>query len=159
MRLSTHYRRAAALFTTMSALAVAGCGDDGIDPEPEPEIETIQVIVTNTSGNQTVNVPATGTQPTPIPLRANQDNAVSFRFLGANGNDEPLIAARRGDYELQMENLAAGWTFTPTGGTGATFTSTIRPNAAGTFNPRLILFNDDHGHEEVERLITITVTQ
>lgn len=149
-------RRGLFALTAISSLAVSACGDDGTDPEPEPEVATIRVTV----GTTTIDVPADpNATHTPIPLRVNQANQISFRFLGADGQDEPLIVAERADLELRLENLDPGWTFAATGGTGATFTATVTPNATGTFIPRLELFNNEHGHEEVARILNVTVTQ
>ena len=149
-------RRGLVVCTAVSALVVTGCGDDSTPPEPEPEVATIRVTV----GTTTIDVPyPTGAQPAAIPLRVNVANAVSFRFLGADGQDEPIIVEERADLELTMDNLAAGWTFTATGGSAATFTANIRPTATGTFTPRLHLFNSEHGHDEVTKILNVTVTQ
>jgi hypothetical protein len=138
----------------LTALAVA-CDDEGTPPEPEPEVATIRVTV----GTSTIDVPVPGGTHTPIPLVVNQANQVSFRFLGANGQDEPIVVAERADLVLQLENLATGWTFAATGGTGATFTATVTPTTTGSFLPRLELENTEHGHNEVVRILNVTVTQ
>ena len=153
--MSERSNRMGAFCGALMILAAAGCGDDGTEPEPEPEVATIRVTV----GATTIDVPNPSGTHTPIPLVVNQVNQVSFRFLGADGQDEPIIVAERANLELRMDNLAAGWTFTATGGSGATFTANIRPTATGSFVPRLLLFNSEHGHNEVERIITVNVTQ
>jgi hypothetical protein len=147
--------RVLALCASLTILAAAACGDDATDPEPEPEVATIRVTV----GTSTVDVPYPSGSHTAIPLRVNQVNQVSFRFLGANGQDEPIIVAERANLELRMTNLAAGWTVAATGGSGATFTANVTPTTTGNFIPLLQLFNDEHGHNEVERTISVTVTQ
>jgi hypothetical protein len=151
--------RMRAFCAALMILAAAGCGDDGTDPEPEPEIATIRVTV-GTSTPVNVNTTAepwvySGT----ISLRVNQANQVTFQFLGADGQDEPIIAAERADIELRMTNLAAGWTFSATGGSGATFTANITPTQTGTFIPVLQLFHTEHGHNEVDHTLNVTVTQ
>ena len=139
----------------MSALALAACGDDGTEPEPEPEIATIRVTV----GTTTIDVPHPSGTYTPIPLRVNQVNQVSFRFLGADGQDEPIVVAERADLVLDLRNLAPGWTFAATGGSGATFTANVTPTTTGSFIPQLILENTEHGHNEIQRTIDVNVTQ
>jgi hypothetical protein len=151
-------RRPLLLCTALTAFAASACGDDSTPPEPEPEIATIRVTV-GTSTPVDINTTAnpwvySGT----ITLVANQANAVSFRFLGADGQDEPIIAAERANIELRLENLAAGWGFTATGGSGATFTATITPTGTGSFIPLLRLVNAEHGHDEVNHVINVTVT-
>lgn len=148
-------RRGVVVFGTLSVLAVAGCGDDSTPPEPEPEVATIRVTV----GTTTIDVPYPSGTYTAIPLRVNQANAVSFQFLGADGQAEPIIVDERANLELTMDNMAAGWTFTATGGSGATFTANITPTATGAFTPRLHLFNGEHGHDEVTKILNVTVTQ
>jgi hypothetical protein len=148
-------RRGLVLFATLSGLAIVACGDDSTPPEPEPEVATIRVTV----GTFTTDVPYPTGSHTPIPLVVNQQNAITFQFLGANGQPEPIIVAERANLELRMSNMATGWTFTPTGGTGATFTANMRPTATGSFIPLLQLFNSEHGHNEVDRTISVTVTQ
>jgi hypothetical protein len=148
--------RVLSLCGALVVLAAAACGDESTPPEPEPDVRTIRVTV----GTSTVDVPyPSGTQPAVIPLRVSQVNQVSFRFLGADGQDEPLIVAERANLELDMDNLEAGWTFAATGGSGATFTANITPSNIGSFVPRLILFNTEHGHNEVQRIIMVNVTQ
>lgn len=150
--------RTVALCAALMILATAGCGSESTPPEPEPEVATIRVTVGTTTP---IDIPyPTGTQPAAVQLRVNQANAVSFRFLGANGQDEPIIVAERANLQLDMDNMPAGWTFTATGGAGATFTANITPTATGTsFVPRLRLHNSEHGHDEVTKVINVTVTQ
>jgi hypothetical protein len=139
----------------LASVAATACDDEGTPPEPEPEVATIRVTV----GTSTIDIPyPTGTH-TAIPLRVNQANQVSFRFLGADGQDEPIIVDERANLQLRMSNLQAGWTFAATGGSGATFTANITPTATGTFIPQLELFNAEHGHNEVQRTINVSVTQ
>src|SRR5918992_1006528 len=91
-------RRGLVLVATLSALTAVACGDDSTPPEPEPEVTTIRVTV----GPFTTDVPyPTGTH-TPIPLVVNQQHAISFQFLGANGQPEPIIVAERANLELRM---------------------------------------------------------
>jgi hypothetical protein len=139
----------------LTALAAAACDDEGTPPEPEPEVATIRVTV----GTSTIDVPVPGGTHTAIPLVVNQANQVSFRFLGADGQDEPIVVAERADLVLRLENLSTGWTFAATGGTGATFTATITPTTTGSFLPRLELENTEHGHNEVVRILNVTVAQ
>jgi hypothetical protein len=149
--------RVTALCASLMLLAAAGCGDDGTDPEPEPEVTTIRIAVGTFSVDVPHPNPCDGTN-TPIPLTVNQANQVSFRFLGANGQDEPIIVAERANLELDLTNTT-GWTVTPTGGSGAAFTANITPTATGSFIPRLELLNTEHDHNEVECVIRVTVTQ
>jgi hypothetical protein len=151
--------RVLAFCAALMALAAAGCGDDSTPPEPEPEIATIRVTV-GTSTPVNINTTAepwvySGT----ISLRVNQVNQVSFQFLGPNGQDEPIIVAERAELELRMSNLATGWTFTATGGSGATFTANITPTQTGSFIPVLQLFHTGHVHNEVDHTLNVTVTQ
>jgi hypothetical protein len=161
--LTERTRRSLVLGVAVSALTITACGNDGTPPEPEPEIATIRVTVVNSAGTSTVDINTTGAQwvytPGPVPLRANQVNQVSFRFLGADGQDEPVIVAERANLSLDLSNLATGWTFSPTGGSGATFTANITPTQPGTFIPVLELFHSEHGHNEVDHVINVTVTQ
>jgi hypothetical protein len=149
--------RLLALIAALTLLAAPACGDDGTPPEPEPEVTTIRIEVGTTFSVDVPHPnPCDGTN-TAVPLRVNQANRVSFRFLGANGQDEPIIIAERANLELDMANTT-GWTFTSIGGTGATFTADITPTATGSFIPRLELRNTEHGHNEVECVIRFTVT-
>src|ERR671914_25466 len=132
--------------------AAAGCDDDPTEVEEEPEVATIRVTVGTFITDVSHPSPCDGTN-TPVPLIVNQANQVSFRFLGLDGQDEPIIVDERANLELQMENLAASWTFAATGGSGATFTANITPTATGSFIPRLELFNTEHDHEEVQCVI------
>jgi hypothetical protein len=145
----------AACAAALTVVAASACDDEGTPPEPEPEVVTIRVMV----GTSTVDVPYPSGTHTAIPLQVNQANQVSFRFLGADGQDEPIIVAERASLELRMTNLATGWTFTATGGSAATFTADITPTTTGAYIPQLALHNTEHGHNEVERIINVTVTQ
>jgi hypothetical protein len=152
-------RRALTHSAVLGTLILAGaCGDDTTEPEPEPEIVTIRV----TAGASTVDIAhsTTGAQtPGPLTLRTGQVNAVSFRFLGANGQDEPIVVDERADLELTL-TVPAGWAWTATGGSGATFTANITPGQTGTATFQLTLFNTDHGHEEIDdRPVSVNVTQ
>jgi hypothetical protein len=151
-------RRPLALFAALGALAVYGCGD-GTDPEePEPEVATIRVSIGTFSLDVPHPIPCDGSN-TPVPLIVNQTNQVSFRLLGADGADEPIIVAERENLELDMTNLAATWTVTPTGGSAATFTANITSTATGSFIPRLEILNTEHDHNEVECIIRFNVAQ
>jgi hypothetical protein len=151
-------RRALTHGAVLGTLILAGaCGDDTTEPEPEPEIVTIRV----TAGASTVDISnSTGVQtPGPLTLRTGQVNAVSFRFLGADGQDEPIVVDERADLELRL-TVPTGWTWTATGGSGASFTANITPGATGAAAFQLTLFNTDHGHEEVDdRPVSVNVTQ
>lgn len=157
---SERTRRGLVLLATLSAFGIAGCGDDSTPPEPEPEITAIRVTV-GTSPVVTINTTAEPWvyTPGPVSLRVNQANQVSFQFLGSNNQDEPIIAAERAEIELRMTNMPTGWTFVATGGSGATFTANITPTGTGTFIPLLQLFHTEHGHNEVNHTINVTVTQ
>lgn len=139
-------------------ILVGACGDDTTEPEPEPEIVTIRV----TAGASTVDIAhsTTGAQtPGPLTLRTGQVNAVSFRFLGADGQDEPIIVDERANLALTL-TVPTGWTWTATGGSGATFTANITPGQTGAAAFQLSLFNSEHGHNEVQnRAVSVTVTQ
>lgn len=151
--------RVLALCTALTVLTAAGCGSDSTPPEPEPEIATIRVTVGTSTPVNITTTTQTWVYSGTISLRVNQVNQVSFQFLGANGQDEPIIAAERAEIELLMSNLAAGWTFTATGGSGATFTANITPTQIGSFVPLLQLRHTGHGHNEVDHTINVTVTQ
>jgi hypothetical protein len=151
-------RRGLILLAGGSTLMLAGCGDDSTPPEPEPEVATIRVTV----GTAVVDINATTwvQTPGPITLRVNQANQVSFRFLGADGQDEPVIVAERANLTLNLTNLTAGWTFAATGGSGATFNTTITPTTTGSsFLPLLVLHNSEHGHDEISHTISVAVMQ
>jgi hypothetical protein len=142
----------AAVLTLAGAVA---CGDDGTSTEPEPEIAVARITV----GTSTVEINnSSGVQtPASLPLTLNQANQMSVRFLGENGQDEPVVADERDVLELRIPNLPTGWTFTRTGGSGATFTATITPTQAGSRTLVLQLFSTEHGHEEFDRGLTINV--
>jgi hypothetical protein len=151
----TRPNRVLALSLALMAATVAGCDDEITDVEPEPEVTTIRVTV----GASTIDVPyPTGTH-TPIPLVVNQVNQMSFRFLGANGQDEPIVVAEREHLELRMTNMPTGWSFVPTGGSGATFMANLTPTTTGSFIPQLALHSTEHDHNEVQRTISVTVAQ
>lgn len=151
--------RALALCAALMVLAIAGCGGDSTPPEPEPEIATIRVTVGTSTPVNITTTTQTWVYSGTISLRVNQANQVSFQFLGPNGQDEPIIAAERAELELRMTNLASGWTFAATGGSGATFTANITPTTIGSFIPVLQLFHAGHGHNEVDHTLNVTVTQ
>jgi hypothetical protein len=152
---SNHAR---ALCVALMLAAAAACGGDSTPPpEPEPEVTTVRVSIGGFSTD--VAHPACPGTNTPVPLTLNQANQVSFRFLGANGQDEPIIVAERANLELRRPtNLVAAWTWSPTGGSGATFTVNITPTSTGSFVPKIDLFNTEHGHNEVECVIRFTVS-
>jgi hypothetical protein len=150
-------RRTLALFAVLSLIVASACGDDGTPPEPEPDIAFARVTV----GTNTVEINnSNGIQtPASLPLTVNSNNAMSVRFLGDNQQDEPIVAAERANLELRVPDLPTGWTFTfnPGGGSGATFTATIRPTQTGSRALTLQLFSTDHDHEEFERTLTVNV--
>jgi hypothetical protein len=112
-------------------------------------------------GNSTVTFTLPGCAPTPtsLPLTANQANQMTARFLGANGQDEPIVAAERANLRLQIPDLPTGWTFTfnPSGGSGATFTAAITPTQTGSRSMTFELFSTEHGHEEFSCTLTVNV--
>jgi hypothetical protein len=149
-------RRTLVLSTAVATLGVTACGDESTPPEIEPEIATVQI----TSGTSTVQFspPTAAQSPGPLTLRVSQANPVTVRFLGTNGQDEAVIAAARDDFELRV-TAPTGWTFTRTGGTGASFTATLTPTQTGSAAFTLSLFALDHGHNEFQRDVSVTVTQ
>jgi hypothetical protein len=148
-------RRGLLLCGVVSLIAASACGDDGTPPEEEPEIATARVTV----GNNSVEINnSTGVQtPATLPLTVNQANQMSVRFLGADGQDEPIVADERANLELRIPNLPTGWGFARTGGSGATFTATITPTQTGSRPLTLQLFSIEHDHEEFQRTLTVNV--
>lgn len=128
--------------------ATAACSDSGTEPDKEEEPDVRAVLVT--SGSQTVRLTAGGTQTGTLALTRGTANTISVRFLGANDQDEPVVAEHRGEFEVR---LVAPTTITlaATGGTGATFTGTLTPVASlatGAVTLVLQLYNREHGHAE-----------
>ena len=149
-------RRRLGLALLTSAVFAAGCSDDTTDPEPEPEVASI--VVTAGTSSVTINN-ATGAQTGTLNLRVNTANAVTFRFLNASGQDEPVIVAERSQFEVRPGTLPSGVTFTGgSAGTGASFTVTINPTVLGSLVIQFQLFHLGEGHAELTRAVTASVT-
>ncbi|HYD51836.1 MAG TPA: hypothetical protein VEA99_04380 [Gemmatimonadaceae bacterium] len=156
------FRRASRIAFAALALSTAvACMDstdpvDGDDDDDEPDVAAIVVSAGGTSATvpNANATPQTGT----VTLVRNQANQVSFRFVTANGQDDPVIVAQRSEFRLQASSLLpTSLTFTGAGGTGATFTATIIPTVAGQVTIPFELFNIAHNHAELARSVTVTV--
>jgi hypothetical protein len=153
-----HRRRATrAAFAALALASAVACTDDPVELEDEPDVVTI--IVGAGSSQATINHAGSGTQTGSITLTRGQANTVTFRFVGANGQDDDVIADDRGDFELRAGTpMPTSVTFTPTAaGSGATFTATITPTVAGQVSIPFQLYNSHHGHAEIQRVVTATV--
>lgn len=147
-------RRKLGLALLASAVVTAGCGtDDTTEPEPEPNVASIVI----TAGASTVTINnTTGAQIGTFNLRTDGANTVTFRFLDASGQDEPVIVAQRSQFEVRPGSpLPSGVVFTGgSAGTGARFIVTINPTVTGTVVIPFQLWHIGEGHAELQRTVT-----
>lgn len=136
------------LLASAVVLGASACDDSTTEPdEEEPQITAIVV----TSGASSIRInPATGAQTGSLALTRGAANTVSVRFLGANEQDEAVVAEHRSEYELRL-TAPTTITLAATGGSGATFTGTLTPVASlatGAVTVVMQLYNREHSHAE-----------
>jgi hypothetical protein len=149
-RLLTIAAAATFVFTASSCRSTTGFDDE------EPNIAVVHIVANPAEtfmSAVTINL-SSGGQSGALTLRLNQANPIIVRFLDPAGIDDPVVAEHHDDYELRFLNLG-GMTFTH--GSGFPLRGTLTPNALGQTTIRLILFNEDHGHVEVQRDVLVNV--
>jgi hypothetical protein len=149
-------RFAVMAFAAMLAVGTSACRSTTGHDDEEPNIAVVHIVANPTeafSSTVTINL-ASGGQSAPLNLRLNQANTIIVRFLDPSGLDDDVVAEHHDDYELRFQNLG-GMTFTH--GSGFPLRGTLTPNAVGQTTIRLILFNLDHGHAEVQRDVLVNV--
>lgn len=136
---------------TITATALAACGDPAGPDHAEPDIATVTIL----HGGSTVQL-GPGGQTGTLTLQNGQANAITVRVLNPAGTDDPVVVADAEDYEVRIRQGTTS-RFTATG-TGYPFTGTITTGATtGTAVYTVEVFSLDHGHVEFTALLTATV--
>jgi hypothetical protein len=157
-RFASYHRGSRAAFAALALVTAVACSDD--DPtEVEEEPQVANIVVTVGASSATVPNQSGGAQAGALTLRLQQPNTVTFRFVGANGQDDAVVAGNRDEFELRAGTpLPTSLIFVPgTGGSGASFTATITPSVAGQVTIPFQLYNTHHGHAELARAVVVTV--
>ena len=136
-------RRAFRTTALLSTLALAAaCGDDNITGDDEPDIESVRLVVTPSGGTPTTyTVTANGATPSPVQIRVGTSTIVATP-LAANGQ----AISEASEFELRMNGLPAGVTFTRSG----TLSATIAATAATTTNATVsaVMWHRTEGHDD-----------
>lgn len=147
------------LLASAVALTTTACEDSATEPEEEePQISAI--VLTSGASSVQINA-ATGAQTGTLTLTRGVANTISVRLLGANGQDEAVIAQHRSEYELRL-TAPTTIALAATGGSGATFTATLTPVASlatGAVTLVMQLYNREHSHAEATFNVAATIVQ
>lgn len=136
---------------TITATALAACGDPAGPDHDEPDI----VSVTIQYAGGTVQL-GEGGQTGTLTLQSGQANAITVRVLNSAGADDPVVVADAEDFEIRITQ--GGTSRFTTTGTGYPYTGTITTSATtGTAVYTVQVYSLDHGHVEFTSLLTATV--
>lgn len=148
-------RKLASIVILPAVLFIAAC-DDIADPEPEPDVATMRLTIGATNPQiVTVNAATGDVTGGPISIRVNTPTALSVEWLNAAGTPDPVASS--GEFELRIDPLTpAAITYTRIGDRNGTLNATATTTTgSGTFQ----LFHKTAGHEDLERIVPIVVTQ
>jgi len=146
-------------FAALALASAVACLDEPLEveaDEDEPDVASIHILTEDAQA--TVSADGEFAQSGTITLRRNAQNLVVFHFRRADLTEDPVIAAHRDEFELRPSPLLpTSLTFTPVGGSGATFIASITPTVAGQVTIPFVLYNAHHGHPELSRFVVATV--
>lgn len=139
--------RTAALLSTL--VLAAACDDDHADHEPD--IESVRLVIASPGGAaDTYTVTANGATPSPVRLRVGTSTITAVP-LEADGH----TIDEAGDFELRMEGLPAGVTFTRSGSLTATISATAAVSTPTT--ARAVMWHKTEQHDDYTAVFPMTV--
>ena len=141
MLTTIRFARSLRFGAVLLALASAAACDDPIDVDDEPVVSTFRVTaVTPTGQTQTINVTANTQTPASVTLPSG--TAITVEFLRPDGTIETIVNPL--DFELRVQSVAGGVTFTRTG----PFAGILNSATPGAKTVNLQLYHLGEGHAE-----------
>jgi hypothetical protein len=134
----------------LSTLALAGaCDDDDDDSGPDVDIESVRLAVTQNGTTQNYTVTANTPASSPVQLRVGTATIVATP-LNANGQ----VADEADEFELRLNGLPAGVTFTRNGTLSSQIVATGA--AAGT-RVEAVMWHRTESHDDYTAVFTLQV--